>query len=199
MLPHAGRVIKSIWQWELKCYLLWFYVLLQMVSSCNYHFGSAVKICGKKKTKKNWGLFICTTAVYSGELDPSSPQLCIVTKVRNSIFVFYRQNKLFLNCKTEETLAQCCFCESKSGFDEVCQQIWHVHCVQTKIRLRKDIYLHIPRAFIHLFPSSRFFRGYSLVSSPFLLNQRCKLSKARLLWCWVHNWNTREGCDVITA
>lgn len=79
--PCAVRIIKSIWQSDLEGYLLWFYVLPQMWCSCNYCHGSAVKICSEKR--KNSGLFICVTAVYSGELGPLNLQLCRVTKVRN--------------------------------------------------------------------------------------------------------------------
>lgn len=82
-----------------------------MQCSCNYHPGSAVKNLWRKK--KGPGLFICMTAVYSGELGPLSLQLCRVTKVRNSNLCNFQTVQIVLESQTEETLAQCFCCESK--------------------------------------------------------------------------------------
>lgn len=49
-----------------------------------------------KSVAKSSGLFICMTAVYSGELGPLNLQLCRVTKVRNSNLCIFQTVQIVL-------------------------------------------------------------------------------------------------------
>lgn len=76
-------IIETACQSDLQtpCFIFYFlFVDLKLMLSCKYPCGLAGETCSKWSS----GSFICTAAVYSGELAPLNLQLCGVVKVRNS-------------------------------------------------------------------------------------------------------------------
>lgn len=93
---HAARITESTCHLELKWHLLWGYVLLQMWCCCNYQHSSAFQLWDRKSL----GLFICKTAVFSGELSPLNLQLCSETIVRNSNLCIFQKVQIVLELQS---------------------------------------------------------------------------------------------------
>lgn len=136
---------------------------------------------------KSSGLFICMTAVYSGELGPLNLQLCRVTKVRNSNLFIFQTVQIVLESQNRGNIGSVLLLWIKACNGWLCslrgenplillswqkaRYTWGAHCAQTKNRPGKDINSSrttdiMLRKVIYLISNSCFLTGYTQVSSP---------------------------------
>lgn len=147
-----------------------------------------------KSVAKSSGLFICMTAVYSGELSPLNLQLCRVTKVRNSNLFIFQTVQIVLESQNRGNIGsvlllwiKACngwLCSPK-GVKEGRESTLILLMTKSVVYLRCSLYMNqkqtsqrysctvkfcdiLLRKVIYLISNSCFLTGYTQVSSPFL-------------------------------